>query len=564
VVNLKRCVEVAKSKVEPDIVLKNGFIVNVFTQSIEKCDVAICDGYIAGIGSYGGISEVDCTGMYIVPGFIDSHVHIESSKVIPEVYSKTVITHGVTCCIADPHEIANVLGEEGINFMLESGSRSAVDIFYMLPSCVPATDFEDNGAVLDSSLLKKLMNNKNVLGLGEVMDVSSAINLSGDMKNKLDMFRGKPIDGHCPEIDMPGLNAYICCGVMTDHECTRPEQAAEKIRRGMYVMLREGSAAKNLKRLLPAVNYENYHRFLFCTDDKDIADITGEGTIDHNIREAVAYGINPVKAVTIASLNAAQCYGLKDRGAVAPGFMADIVVLRDLEELGIEYVIKNGKIYEDSDFCGFKGNLKPSMNIKHITGDVLKIRALSSKLNVIKVIKGSIETQRVVRDAESIGGIVSKVISDDVVKAAAFERHKGTGKFALGFIEGLGLKGCSIAQSISHDSHNIIAAGDDDRDMEIAVNRVIDMGGGICIASSGKIMAGISLPFGGLMTCSPSSQACRDINLIDSVLKEYQNDREINIPLTLSFMSLPVIPELKITDRGLYDYYEGRFINLFC
>lgn len=549
--------------IKADVVLKGGFILDVFTQSVYKRDIAIVDDEIVGIGDYEGEEEINCEGLYITPAFIDSHVHIESSKVIPEIFAGELIKKGVMTCIADPHEIANVLGEEGIEFMIENGRKSVIDIFYMIPSCVPAVEFEDNGAILKGENLERFKSYPDVLGLGEVMDVNAVIRFNDDMNRKLTVFNDKTIDGHCPKIDERSLNGYVLSGIKTDHECSTPEEAVEKIKRGMYVMIREGSAAKNLEQLLPAINEGNFHRFLFCTDDKSITDIIKEGSIDNNIRKAVKLGLDPVKAVTIAALNAAQCYNIKGKGAIAPGYKADLVILENLEDVVIKEVIRKGKLYK-IDINLKCPNPKSSMNIDHINEEMLKLRGKSGKVNVIKVVKGSIVTDKVQRDVIVNNGVIDGIVSDDALKIAVFERHKKTGRFAVGYIEGLGIKNCSIAQTIAHDSHNIIAIGDNDKDIVEAVNRVIDIKGGIVAVSSGKILEEISLPIGGLMACIEPESIMKKFGRIYDEVKKYCIYDDMDIFITLSFMALPVIPEIKITSRGLYDYNKGRFIDLYC
>lgn len=560
---LKNIMEAASGRIKADLVLKNPFIVDVFSQNIFKGDIAIVNGEIAGIGRYSGENEMDFEGLYVTPAFIDSHVHVESSKVIPEVFSRALIKKGVTACIADPHEIANVLGVHGIRFMLESGRRSAIDIYFMMPSCVPAVEFEDNGAVLTAQSFLEFKNEKEVLGLGEVMDVSAVLCARDSMMEKIALFKDRVIDGHCPQLSGEPLNAYIYSGIMTDHECSTPEQALEEVRKGMYVMLREGSAARNLKELISAVNDKNYNRFLFCTDDRDITDIEGEGSIDNNIRTAIRCGMNPVMAVTIGSRNAAECYGLRDRGAVAPGFIADLVVLDNLKDFNIKHVIRKGRVYEDCEqqLTGIMPGC--SMNISYVNKDMFKIKAEGALVNVIKVRKGSIETETAEREPDVEKGFVKGIKSQDAVKIGVFERHKNTGKYAMGFIEGLGFSGCSIAQTIAHDSHNIIVAGDDDCDMAAAVNRVIEMGGGIAVASCGKIVGELALPVAGLMTTLRYESVIEKLHNLDNTIKKYLKEEDINLIVTLSFMSLPVIPWVKITARGLYDFGESRFISLF-
>lgn len=560
---IKRFIDAASGRIKADMVLKNPWIVDVFTQEIHRGDVAITGGSIVGIGKYKGETEIDCEGLYVTPAFIDSHVHIESSKVIPEVFSRVLINRGVMSCIADPHEIANVMGLEGIRYMLDSINRSVIDIYLMIPSCVPAVEFEDNGAVLDAGSLKEFVSRKNVLGLAEVMDVPSVINSNEGMLEKIRLFSDGIIDGHCPKMSSELLNAYICSGIRTNHECSSPAQAEEEIRRGMYIMLREGSAAKNINDLLPAVNEGNYHRFLFCTDDRDISDIYNTGSIDNNIRISISMGLDPVKAYTIASLNAAQCYNIRNTGAVAPGFKADLVLLKSLEDVEIVNVIRKGLLYKESEKEQLYNCPDSSMNIDYINEDMLKISCEPGGINVIKVTGGSIETERVMREPIVDENIVKGIKSCDSMKIGVFERHKRTGRYALGFIEGLGLSGCSVAQTIAHDSHNIIAAGDNDYDMALAVNRVIGMKGGIAIASGGQIVEELALPAAGLMASDSYSTVVEKLERLDSYISLHEKNKKINVFQTLAFMALPVIPRLKLTTRGLYDSEEGKFVSLF-
>lgn len=561
---LKNNINTALGNKKADIVLKNALIVNVFNQTIEKDDIAINGDTIIGVGNYSGEKEIDCTGYFVSPGFIDSHVHVESSKVTPEIFSHILIKKGVTTCIADPHEIANVLGKDGIKFMLDNSKKGVIDMFFMMPSCVPALEIEDNGAILNSEDLENFINDNRVLGLGEVMDVPAVVAGEQNMLNKLILFRNKKIDGHCPQISNSWLNAYMNCGISTDHECTTPEQAIEKVKKGMYVMLRQGSAARNLRDLLPAVNSGNFHRFLFCTDDKDIVDLSEKGSIDDCIRLAVKEGLDAIKAITIATLNASECYGLKKRGAIAPGYKADLVILEDLQSVKIKDVIINGKFYNENLSDKSNTAIEVSMNIDCIKEDMLKIKANSNKLNVIKIIPGSIETKKVIKEVIVRNGYVEQVCSSDALKVAVFERHKRTGKYSVGFIEGLGIKDCAIAQTIAHDSHNIIAVGSNDKNIEVAVNSIITIGGGVAIASGGKLIEQLSLPIGGLMTYKEANYVIDKIKRLNIICQQYGMKEDMDIFLTLGFMALPVIPEIKITARGLFDFNENKFIDLFC
>jgi len=561
-INIKDNISAALGKVKAELVLKNAFIINVFTQSIEKNDIAINEGIIVGIGKYDGIEEIDCTGLFAAPGFIDSHVHIESTFVTPEAFSKLVIKKGVTTAIADPHEIANVLGLQGIEFMIESSNKGVMDIFYMLPSCVPATDFEDNGAALGAEELEKYINHSRVLGLGEVMNVPAVVNGCDNMLNKIKLAKGKHVDGHCPGILDKELNAYRVVGINTDHECTNYSEAIKKVQRGMYVMLREGSAARNLADLLPAVDKDNYQRFLFCTDDRHIEDLMQEGSIDNCIRKAIKEGLEPIMAYTIASFSAANCYGLMDRGAIAPGYKADVVIFDDLYKLKINTVIKNGKVFCEK---GSKSSyyIKSSVNLDFINKDDLKVENVGDYVNVIKLIPRSIETKQEKRKAIIKDNIVASVEGDNVLKIAVFERHKRTGKKAVGYLEGLGLSDCAIAQTIAHDSHNIVVAGDNDKDMEIAVNSLITIGGGIAIVSQGKLLDHLSLPIAGLMTVEETAIVCDKVKKLRMIARQYGVKKDFDPFITLAFMALPVIPSLKITARGLFDYNNFSFTPLF-
>jgi adenine deaminase len=564
---IKNNINTAMAKKNADLVLKNASIINVFTQKIEINDIAINNDTIIGIGKYDGVCEIDCSELFVSPGFIDAHVHIESSMVTPEIFSNLVIKRGVTSIIADPHEIANVLGEEGIEFMLQNSTKGAIDTFFMLPSCVPALEFEDNGAVLKADDLNRFIDNPKILGIGEVMDVNAVISCDESMLKKIIMAckHHKNIDGHCPKVSTIELNAYLCSGISTDHECSNVDEALEKVRLGMYVMLREGSAARNLIDLLPAVDNKNYHRFLFCTDDRHIENIIEDGSIDNCIRIAISKGLDPIKAYTIASLNTANCYNLRDRGAIAPGFKADLVIFEDIKKLKIKDVIKNGKIYSNKETYSKVIN-KKSVQLHFIKDDLFHIKAIGEIVNVIKVKPGSLETTKEKRKISIENGLIKKVEEEGEVinKIAVIERHKNSGKHCVGFIEGLGLRGASIAQTIAHDSHNIIVIGDNDKDMEIAVNSIISKGGGIVIVSNGKLLNFLSLPIGGIMTSESPEIVIDKISNLNLLARKYGIKKGIDPFLTLAFMALPVIPYFKITARGLFDFSDFKFIDLFA
>ncbi|MFA6941277.1 MAG: adenine deaminase [Clostridiaceae bacterium] len=549
----------AHSKIA-DMVLKNGNIVDVFNGEIVKADLAVYKDKIVGIGDYSGAIEIDCSGKYITPAFIDSHVHIESSRVTPKVFSQILLKKGVLTAICDPHEIANVLGSDGLEFMLEDSRKAAVDLYFMLPSCVPATPCEDNGAKLLAKDLERFKHRDRVLGLGEVMDVPSVINSDPDMMDKLEMFRDKIIDGHSPCISPEILDAYVISGIKTDHECETPIEAVEKVRRGLYVMLRLGSAARNLEKILPAVSSNNYKRFLFCTDDKDITDLEREGSVDYNVKLSVKLGLDPIKALTIASLNSAECYGLKNRGALAAGYKADVLILDDLKDFNISKIVRNGKIVKAKPYNTLISSFNSSMNMGKVKKEAFDIKAEKDTVNVIKTTKNSLITERVKRKANIENGLIESVQGDDILKIAVFERHKNTGKYFVGFIEGFHLKDITIAQTIAHDSHNMILIGSSC--LEKAANRLIEIGGGIVLLYKGEIVEELSLPIAGIMTDQNPEIVIKKIDKMNKFInKGKENDS--NVLLILGFMALTVIPYFKITDRGLYDFNKGTFVNLF-
>jgi adenine deaminase len=557
---MKDFIKVAAHNKNADLVLKNGNIVDVFNGEIITADLAIYKDKIVGIGDYSGDLEIDCSGSFISPAFIDSHVHIESSRVTPKVFSQILIKKGVLAAVCDPHEIANVLGNVGLEFMLKDSIDADMDLFFMLPSCVPAAPNEDNGAKLLAKDLEKFKHRDRVLGLGEVMDVPSVINCDPDMMDKLEIFQDKIIDGHSPCIDPKILDAYIVSGVKTDHECETPAEAIEKVRRGLYVMLRQGSAARNLEKVIPAVSSSNYKRFLFCTDDKDITDLEREGSVDYNVRLSVKLGLDPIKAITIASLNAAECYGLKNRGALATGYKADILILEDLKDFNVNKIIRNGETIKPEPYKALQSSFRSSMNMEKVKKEIFDIKAEKNTVNVIKTTKNSLITENVKRKVNIENGLIKSVQGDDILKIAVFERHKNTGKYFVGFIEGFHLKDITIAQTIAHDSHNLILVGSSY--LEEAVNRLIEIGGGVVLLYKGKVVEELSLPIAGIMTDENPSLVIEKINKMNEFINSSPG-KDSNVLLTLGFMALTVIPYFKITDNGLYDFNKGIFVDLF-
>ena len=559
----------AAGRVLPSLVLKNGKIVNVFSGEIVDGDIAIEGNKIVGIGNYEGVEEIDLAGKYVSPGFIDGHVHIESSLATPSEFAKAVVPRGTTTIIADPHEIANVCGMEGIEYMIEASENIPLGVYVMLPSCVPSTTFENAGAILRADDLKKLINHERVLGLGELMDYPNVIEGKSDIIDKIIMADGKIIDGHGPSIEGKDLNAYAAAGIRTEHECSTVEEMLDRLRLGMYILIREGSAARNLKDLIKAVNKENMRRCLFCADDKHPEDILLNGHIDHNLRLAVGEGIDPINAIQMATINAAECYGLKHIGAIAPGYDADIVVLEDLKEFKALKVFKKGKLVAEKNKALFNiamgdySKVTNTVHIKEVVEEDLRIRLESNRVNVIKILPRSLVTEKVEREVDIEDGFFKYNVNQDILKLVVVERHKATGNIGLGLVENFNLKGGAIASTIAHDSHNIIVIGDNDGDILLAIDEVTRVGGGITMASDGKIIQTLELPIGGLMSIEPIEKINSDLGeILDIAYEKLGVSKDIEPFMTLAFLALPVIPDLKLTDMGLFDVKNFKFTEI--
>nr|WP_212031217.1 adenine deaminase [Cytobacillus depressus] len=570
---LKRRIDVAAKRIPADLIIKNGNIVNVFTREIIIDHIAIVDGFIAGIGDYEGKETIDATGKYIIPGLIDGHVHIESAMVTPAEFANVVLPHGVTTVIADPHEIANVSGIEGIEFMLNASEGIPLDVFLMLPSCVPATPFENAGAKLGAKQLEPLYNHPRVLGLGEVMDFPSVSQNDENMLNKLvdASLKGKCIDGHAAGIDSDGINVYMSAGIKTDHECVTAEEALDRLRKGMYVMLREGSAAKDLIALLKAVNENNARRCLFVTDDKHLDELICEGSIDYNVKLAIKEGLDPLLAIQIATLNAAECFGLKTKGAIAPGYEADLLVVSDLKTMDIEKVYKGGKlaaangkvVSETHSLVTPVPSITNSVNINSISINQLQINIQDgNKANIIGIIPNMIVTKHLNEEVDTKNGHFQYNTSKDQLKMAVVERHKMTGNIGLGIIKGLGIKNGAIASTVAHDSHNIVAAGTSDEDLIKAIQLTAEMKGGLVIVQDGNMLSSLSLPIAGLISDQPAQMVNEKLAELNDALVKIGCTMEFNPFVTLSFMALPVIPELKLTDIGLFDVKSFKHISV--
>lgn len=564
--DLKRRIEIANGLQKAQLVLKNCKIVNVFTHEIIEGDIAIDDGKIIAIGEYFGIQEIDVKGMYVTAGLIDAHVHIESSLLTPQEFAKAVVPKGTTTVIADPHEIANVCGIEGIRYILNSSKDLPLDVFIMIPSCVPATEFETSGAVIDENDIKEFIYEDRVLGLGELMDFKSTIAADNRILNKIEAANGKIIDGHSPFLEGKELNAYKVAGVMTEHEASTVKELIDRIRLGMYVLIREGSAAKDLVNLINGVNEYNLRRCLFCTDDRHPEDIIKYGHINNNLKLAVKEGLDPISAITMATLNAAECYGLKDKGAIAPNYDADIVVFKDLENFEPYMVFKKGTLVakEGTPLFDVKNIVDSSVlnkfNVKEINDEIFKLKLNEDVANIIELVPHSLITRAVKKRVNLVEGEFLCSQNSNLLKIAVLERHKKTGNIGIAIVEGFGLKNGSIATTIAHDSHNLIVIGDNDKDMVIAVRELERVKGGITVVSNGEVLRTLELEIAGLMTNKP-------INVVNEILSDilYISYNKLNVSrdfdpiLTLAFLALPVIPEIKITDKGLFNVINNTF-----
>ena len=567
---LEEMIAAARGEVEVDLFLTGGNIANLLSGKVHRSDVAIHKGRIAGFDCGSARNTIDLEGLILAPGFIDGHVHIESSMVTVPEYARAVVPRGTTTVIADPHEIANVWGEAGVRYILESSIGVPLNVFIMLPTCVPATNLETSGAVLDAEALAGLMQEDGVLGLAEVMNYPGVIFRDPEVMKKIGLAHGRRIDGHAPGLKGRNLSAYINAGISSDHECTTLEEGAEKLCQGMYIMLREGSAAKNLLDLLPLVTPQNSRQFLFVSDDRHPADILGQGNIDFMVRLAIEQGLDPITALQIASLNAAQYFGLRDLGAIAPGYRADIAVLDCLDGLKVVKVIKDGKLVaEDGEFIAqqkfvrFAKAKQKSIQIGKIDLQSFEINAEAAGLaRVIGIIPDQIITKTLLLSPRVVDGKVDSDMGLDILKMAVVERHRATGNVGLGLVQGFGLARGALASSVAHDSHNIVVAGTTDDDMLAAVLAVKQMGGGLVCVAEGKVLAGLPLPVAGLLSERRMQDVAEGIaGCIDAAQK--LGCRLKDPFMTLSFLCLPVIPELKLTDMGLVDVNAFRLVPLF-
>ena len=557
---LEQYIDAAVGRKKAETVLKNGRFVNVFTGEICEGDIAVEGGKIVGFGKYEGETEYDLAGKTAVPGLIDAHVHIESSQLSPEEFARLVLPRGTTTAIADPHEITNVCGIAGAKYIADASKNTPLEVKVMLPSCVPATAFETSGATLTGADTEKYIGADFIHGLGEFMNYPGVLYKDSEVMKKLAAARkaGKVIDGHAPATSELGLNAYIAAGISTDHECTSPEEALEKVSKGMYVHLREGSATRNVAANCGAANAANLRRFLLCTDDRHAADLKAKGHLDNALRVAVAAGMNPVWAIIAATLNSAECYRLYGKGAIAPGYDADIAVFDDLKNFNCAMVFKGGRLVAKEGKALFKtgekylpAEVKNTVHVGNVAPDDFKIKLKGSRANVIRLLKDNVVTEKVVREVESENGDV-KLCGTDLLKLAVVERHHGTGNIGLGLLEGYGLKNGAIALTIAHDSHNIIVLGDNNADMAAAVAELKRIGGGMAIAEGGKTQS-LPLDIAGLMSSLPAEEYIAQSEKLLEKAYSMGVSRDVEAFMSLSFLALLVIPSLKLSDRGLFD-----------
>lgn len=558
----QRIIAVAAGREKADLVLKNAKYLNVFSNEFLCGDIAVANGLIAGVGKYDGKTEIDVSGKLVLPGFIDAHIHLESSMVTPAEFAKAVVAHGTTTVITDPHEITNVMGIDGVEYMIQASQNLPIDVHFMMPSCVPATEIDESGAELDRKDIDLYLdNNKKVLGLAEMMNYVGVINGDKNVLSKIVTSHAhhKKIDGHAPELSGNDLNAYIAAGVYSDHECSTFENALEKLRKGQFIMIREGTAAHNLKALMPLLTQQYYSRCMFATDDKHPSDLLYGGHIDYIVKQALKNGADPIVALKTATHHAARYFLLNNKGAIASGYLADIVVVDNLEDFNVETVFKRGKLVFDGEVKDFSA---PTVDEKlaekcfdtfHLDSVTPSSFKVDGKLGLIGLVGGELLTRNL--------GTADKIdVENDILKIACIERHKGTNHIGVGYVKGYSLKSGAVATSVAHDSHNIITVGCNDDDIAVAVNAIKDSKGGIAVVENGKIKALLELPIAGLMSDEPLTTVNEKLENAKSSAYELGADKSIDPFMTLSFLSLPVIPSLRITTKGVFDAENWKML----
>jgi len=563
---LAHLISVAKGELPADLILANARVVNVFTGEIEPGNVAICGESIAGVGDYQQARQVlDLRGRYLAPGLINGHTHLESSMLDIGQYARAVVPRGTLTVVTDLHELANVCGLEGIRYVMDCARRLPLELFLMAPSCVPATSLETSGANLEPEALRRVLRWKGVIGLGEVMNFPGVLGADAAVLSKINLARGKVVDGHAPGVTGKSLTAYIAAGIYSDHESVSLDEAGEKLRQGMYLMIREGSSEKNLDALLPLVTDRTYKRCLFVVDDRSCVDLLRDGDIDAVVRKAIRCGLDPVRAIQMATINAAECFRLARLGAVAPGYMADLIVAGELSSLQIDMVFHRGRLVAREGKPLFPlyqpggEGLTDTMNIKPFDIEALRLPASGETESVIEIVPGQIITKKRREKVRVSDGIVMPDIGKDILKLVVVERHKATGNIGLGLVTGFGLKRGAVASSIAHDSHNVIAIGTNDEDIFIAVKEIEKLQGGL-VVTDGKVLASLALPIAGLLSDEPLEVVVDKLERLEQIARDLGTS--LPSPLaTLSFLALPVIPELRLTDLGLVDVNEFKLIN---
>lgn len=557
----QKIIAVAAGREKADLVLKNAKYLNVFSNEFLCGDIAVANGLIAGVGKYDGETEIDVSGKLVLPGFIDAHIHLESSMVTPAEFAKAVVAHGTTTVITDPHEIANVMGIDGVEYMIQASQNLPIDVHFMMPSCVPATEIDESGAELGYKDIDQYFEHKKVLGLAEMMNYVGVINGDKNVLSKIvaSQAHHKKIDGHAPELSGNDLNAYIAAGVYSDHECSTFENALEKLRKGQFIMIREGTAAHNLKALMPLLTQQYYPRCMFATDDKHPSDLLNGGHIDYIVKQALKNGADPIVALKTATHHAARYFLLNNKGAIASGYLADIVVVDNLEDFNVETVFKRGKLVFDGKVKDFSA---PTVDEKlaekcfdtfHLDSVLPSSFKVEGKLGLIGLVGGELLTRNL--------GTADKIdVENDILKIACIERHKGTNHIGVGYVKGYSLKSGAVATSVAHDSHNIITVGCNDDDIAVAVNAIRDSKGGIAVVENGKIKALLELPIAGLMSDEPLTTVNEKLENAKSSAYELGADKSIDPFMTLSFLSLPVIPSLRITTKGVFDAENWKML----
>jgi len=561
-------IQVARGEVEADLVLKNARLVNVFSGDVYVTDVAIARSLIAGVGEYHGRQEIDLEGRYLSPGFIDGHVHIESSLLSVPEFGRAVVPRGTTTVVADPHEIANVLGLDGVRYMLEASKYNPLSVYLMAPSCVPATALETAGSRLSAEDIEPLLADKWVIGLAEMMNYPGVLFRDPAVLAKIEAARGKPVDGHAPGLSGKDLNAYVAAGIGSDHECTTVEEAREKLRLGLHIMIRDGSTARNLQDLLPLLSPENARRCLLVTDDRHPSDLLREGHMDFLLRRAISLGLDPILAIQMATVNPAEYFRLHDKGAVAPGRQADLVVFGDLHDIRAEMVFRGGRLVAQGGqllpdvTCTASLPIRGSMNVGPLEEGAFRVSAGGSRLRVIGVLPGQIVTEKLLLPAGVQGGEAVADVERDILKLAVVERHLASGRVGLGFVRGFGLRRGALAASVAHDAHNIIVVGTNDADMLAAVRQVMRLGGGLTAVADGQAVGAVALPIAGLMSSQSLEVVAAQLEALQGAARRL--GCTLHDPyMSLSFLALPVIPALKLTDKGLVDVTQFRFVPLF-